>query len=374
VSKKSAARGANAAGHLRVELADESKFLGPTLDVEVRDSGLRLVAKESGPVEMDLPGGVYEVSAVLGDGRRHSNLVTVSPGEETPVQFGSADAIAAMDTLELAARSGQLSASTPGEQRVRVTRSMTIEGETSAGDIEAEVQLLEVDGASVVSQTPSLITLECLPRIEHVATALLRVGPRSVRISLPISPQTLSPSGRCVVQVSSTSQGPRAHAWISPERVVANGLQNLLSSGYVIEAARVADSARDLLQGKYQDPTGAALGALLLNKVGRLAEYVPWLENLARDFPWLPDGKILLAHVHADGGEPSTEDLELAIEAAGQRILFAETYSLLLDLLRRWPGHSSDRAQRAAAELGEEAPFVDREAICLATWLPSAAD
>ena len=38
-----------------------------------------------------------------------------------------------------------------------------------------------------------------------------------------------------------------------------------------------------------------ALGGLTLHRYGRLRERQDWIENLARDFAWIPDGRILLA-------------------------------------------------------------------------------
>ncbi len=59
-------------------------------------------------------------------------------------------------------------------------------------------------------------------------------------------------------------------------------------NGHRVTAAR-------LLLTKYSDPVAAALGGLILYRLGRLAERQEWVENLSRDFGWLRDGQILCA-------------------------------------------------------------------------------
>jgi len=147
---------------------------------------------------------------------------------------------------------------------------------------------------------------------------------------------------------------------------VANALQNMMASGYVLDAAGVADQAVELLGAKYQDPTGAALGGLILLKTGRLARWTSWIENLARDFGWIADGKVLLASLLAKEDDERGRALELAMEASQQRLLFSESFSLLLDLLRRWSkGEERDRRHQAIKGMLSRIPDIDWESICL---------
>jgi hypothetical protein len=363
-------------GSIDVTLATDSGFLGHVLPFEVRDSSLRLVRRTTGASTVSLPVGLYEVSAVLGDGRRHSALVQVTEGHPTPVRLGSELPTEAPSDEESAATSDL--PPTPVRDR-RPPREDAIDwvpglapDVREEGDVEP-IELLEVDGATVVDRTPMELTFQCEPAIEAVPSALFRIGSRRQRISLPISPQLHSPSGGCVVVAERTSGGTHAQAWIGPERKVANGLQHLLSAGYVTEGARLAGAARELLHDKYVDAPAAALGALLLRKVGQLEQWTTWVETLARAdaFRWLPDGKVLLVELRLRRGQPTQADLDLAIEASGQRIMYAETYSLLLDLLRRWPTDAKDEAhQRAVQALAARAPYLDRETICLNVWEP----
>ncbi len=364
-------------GQVDIDLASESLFLSSSLPIEVRDSRLRLVARATGTGTIDLPVGLYEVSAVLGDGQRHNAFAHVKEGSPTPVQLGpgspamssSGDDVARSPTEADAVSVETMAPYT----RARYTEAMAqTREEPTTGSDRPDLELLEVVGASVVERRRTRISFRCDPSIAAVPTAVVRIGELRQRVSLPISPEISTPSGGCVVKTEWTSGGHHAQAWISPERTVANGLQNMLSAGYVLEAAQIAREAVELLGGKYQDPAGAALGALLLHRAGLLARWESWVNNLAEDFPWLPDGKVLLVQLRVGRGEQTDTDLQLLIDASAQRVLFAETCSILIDLLRRWPGIRSRPEHQAAVErLTKDAPDIDRDSICLTITLPS---
>jgi hypothetical protein len=235
-------------------------------------------------------------------------------------------------------------------------------------DMAAPAELFEVTGASLVGDaTRSPWQFECADDVDAIPTARFRIGDRTRLISLPISPEHGSPSHACTVTLHETSTlGFQLNAWISPERTVANALQNMMASGYVLDAAGVADQAVELLGAKYQDPTGAALGGLILLKTGRLDRWTSWIENLARDFDWIPDGKVLMARLLAKGDNDRGKALELAMQASQQRLLFSESFSLLLDLLRRWSkGEERDRRNEAITGMLSRTPNIDWESICL---------
>ncbi|MDH5304584.1 MAG: hypothetical protein OEW64_10885 [Gammaproteobacteria bacterium] len=140
---------------------------------------------------------------------------------------------------------------------------------------------------------------------------------------------------------------------------------NMLASRQVRSAVQMAEQATELLRQKYSDPTGAALGAIILNKVGRLERLESWVRNLAQDFPWLPDGKILVASINFARRSNMDEVRDLVIAASGQRPLFTESYSMLLDLLRRWPRDTDGDWRRGALkEVSSHSPYVDWDSIC----------
>jgi hypothetical protein len=366
-------------GKLSVQLPSDSLYLSPSLPIEVRDSSLRLVKRATGTSSMEVPVGLYEVSAVLGDGQRHSAFVNVTEGAATPVPLGQGQGeplvTSSIDDPITTPTSGAAPEGVGPTKYARATwteaSASTPEQPETTSDL-VDLELLAVTGATVVEQVRTRVVFASEPAIAAVPTALVRVGAYRQRISLPISPSTNTPSGGCTVVVERTTVGHHAQAWISPERRVANGLQNMLSTGYVLEAAQVADQAIDLLRGKYEDPAGAALGALALHKAGQLARWEDWVENLATDFAWLPDGKILLAALRVSDGRQSDRDLQLLLEASEQRVLYAETFSLLIDQLRRWPGERSMPDLKVAVErLTNDAPYIDRDAICLSVWVPA---
>jgi hypothetical protein len=367
-------------GQVSVRLASNSQFLGPSLPIEVRDSSLRLVARSNGAGSLDLPVGLYEVSAVLGDGQRHSTYVDVKEGDPTPVEFdpGAEPATSTGDDMIEPTTSAWSDLPATGEvpyRRSTYTEAAALAPEDPARTADMpELELLEVLGATVVDRRKTRISFQADAQISSVPTATVRVGEHRQQLSLPIGPRTWTPSGACVVKVERTSIGFHAQAWISPERRVANGLQNMLATGYVLEAALLANEATELLRGKYEDPAGAALGALLLHKAGQLAPWESWVENLARDFAWLPDGKVLLVNLRVARGEATPDDLARLLRASEQRLMYAETCSLLIDLLRRWPAERSGPERETAIErLANDAPYIDRDAICLTLWLPPEA-
>ena len=370
--------GGTPTGQVNVSLAPNSQYLGSSLPVEVRDSSLRLVHRGTGTGSIDLPEGLYEVSTVLGDGQKHSAFVDVKGGETKPVEFGEAEAPAFAGPLEgLPGPLEGVSIETPdpyrpvtrGSLRPTYTAASAAAPEESESTGKPTIDLIEVTGAKVTETRRTKLTFQCDWSIDAVPTATVRIGEHMQRVSLPISPQ----AGTCVVKVEPTSVGFHAQAWISADRREANGLQNLLSTGYVLEAAGLAHEAIELLRGKYVDPAGAALGALVLQKAGQLEQWETWVENLARDVEWLPDGKVLLLQLRAKRGEQRPDDLQLLLKASAQRVMYAETCSILIDLLRRWPASRGSEAEvRAAVDLlAQKAPYIDRDSVCLTVWLRS---
>jgi len=376
-------------GMLSVQVRSDSDFFRSSVPVEVRDSTMRLVKRERNERRFGLPAGWYEVSAVLEDGRRYSELVEVRAGRETPVELGVSRAApsAAPESwgekglesfgekgLEALPRSE--APDELGYERPRYTERID---DLPKGKPQPEpwpvAELIKsrkgdteylVQGATLIREAHLLWVFECTSQLDSVATALLRVGEQRIQLSLPLSMEGGYPSNTCAVRVDETPTGAQANAWIAAERTVANALQNMWAAGYLLKAASMAEDAVDLLRYKYSDPTGAALGALILHRVGKLERYTSWVENLVRDFDWLPDGKVLLAHLWQDDESKSDQALELAIEASAQRMLYSESYSLLLELLRRWQRTSDEaRLREATNSLASRAPYINWESICL---------
>jgi hypothetical protein len=190
---------------------------------------------------------------------------------------------------------------------------------------------------------------------ETMPNAIVRVGDVAWQISLPVN----LGDGQCLLRVDPGNARTPVTAWIAPERTMAGALQNMLLKGEYTALIPVAEQAIELLRSKYQDPTGAALGALILHKVGGLQPYALWLENLARDFAWIPDGNVLLASLLVQDHQQLERALKLALDASSKLLLHAETYSILLDMLRRWPDPGMTAPHRATIDsLARQGAYV----------------
>jgi hypothetical protein len=352
-------------GTLSVHIDSESIFFGDNVPVEVRDGELRLIRGPSHERTFTLPFGLYEVSAVLEDGRRHKDLVQIKDEGVTRAKLGPVEVVRA--TTNPATTKGYSSF-----ERTCYTQKLEhLTDDAGASPSELNVQLLEVNGASLYKEGRQYWIFECTQSLDQVANALFRVGSAKVCISLPVSSDRQFPNNSCVVKVDETASGPVLNAWISKERTVANALQNMLCTGYTFNAADMAADAVDLLCNKYSDPTGAALGALILCKAGRLESWQGWMENLARDFDWLPDGKVLLSKLLYDQRTDMDRACQLAVQASAQKMLYSENYSTLLDLLRRWPKSFDNPARQQAVEnMASQASYINWESLCLYQTVP----
>jgi hypothetical protein len=196
---------------------------------------------------------------------------------------------------------------------------------------------------------------------EEVPWMRLRTASTTILVGVPANPYDDYPHNSCMVFV----EGDRVRVLPAPERRVASAVHGLIESGNVVHAVDLLESATELLASKYQDPAGAALGGLLLQRLGRLEPHAGWVENLARDFPWLADARILLAAVLRNTSERD-RGLDVLLSAARQPLLFADALSLALALLRRWPDRARFAERQAAqAALADAAVDVDFSGVVL---------
>ena len=353
-------------GEISIKIQSNSWFLSDEVSVEIRDSELRLVERERKTRRFSLPEGLYEVSAVLEDGHRYKQLVKVQAGEKVNV--------------DLVPKKGEQFREEPliepvpetwSYKRPRFTLVMNeIDDDKQERLDNGSPLLLEVKGATLLRESKFLWVFGTEVKPQAVPTAEIGYAGHKFCISLPISEENVFPENSCVVKIEETRSGPKINTWITKERTVANALQNMLASGYPIDAANMASNAMELLQSKYSDPTGAALGALILYKVGSLGDRFGWLRTLAHSFKWLPDGKVLLAKQLFNDEDRREEALKLALEASSQRMLYTECYSILLDFLRRWPidpafDQYAKAREHAVEKLASRSTDIDWESICL---------
>ena len=352
-------------GHLAVEVESESIYFGYNVPIDIRDSRLRLVKQTETQRQFELRPGLYEVSAVLEDGQQHSELVEIRSGERSAIVLDAGVGQRKPDnvsSIEWTFRQSKFN-----EPRFTQTvESMYAERDDSKLNQIPGIELVEATGATNTGESPGLWSFEGNSQIDAVPTATLRLNEREVTISLPITPRDVTYRNSCAVRVDTKPGGFEVRAWISRERTIANAFMNMLASGQMRQAAHMAGHADSLLRDKYQDPTGAALGGIILHKVGNLGERVAWVENLARDFAWMPDGKVLLASVLVEKRETLDVARQLALEASAQRMLYTDSYSILLDLLRRWPTkHESETHRDAVTKLAARSPYIDWNSMCL---------
>ena len=408
-----------ARGTLRVAVDTPSHLFNRTVQVEIRDETMALVQRTASGREVTLPPGLYQVSAVLQDGATWRRIVAVEAGQPVqdvrlaaPLQRRSrgaaAGAAGAAPPMAMPAppppppptpapdRAGPVAARPPIAAAPAPLRSPGIwsrmkavirrdtprprqqqqqqqqQSPPSAGaappqavpapDVSAGVALPVLQGAAVVEAGAGewRLRLDGIPM--QVATATVHAAGATWRISLPVGPG----DGECLLRVDAGDARAPVSAWIAPERTMVAALQNMLLQGEYAALVPVAEQAIELLRSKYHDPTGATLGALILHKVGGLRPYAAWLENLARDFAWIPDANVLLASLLVEDHQQLDRALALAVCACSQRLLHAETHSILLDMLRRWPDRGAVAPHRAAFEaLARQRAYVARGSLYL---------
>ncbi len=388
-------------GTLDIRIDSDSMYFKNNIPVRIRDNRMRVLNVPRQQRKFNLTPGVYQVSAVLEDGQEHKHVIRVVSGETASVEMRSeSETTPVKRPVELSSRSLKTSGpprytkrnesstsrgipmssgadeqSEAMEQARGPNRESTSRGDGAprSNDVNSS-RLIQLSGSHRLDDHENPWMLKCDDGITEVPTAIIEVaspaGPHRYTISLPTSPHDTDNYNSCVVVIEERYAKPYPAAWISPSRTVANALQNMLAANELHSAKDFADNATELLRSKYQDPTGATLGALVMHKFGILEEKQAWLENLARDFDWIPDAKILFASTLArsldQNEETKSRAFKLAIESSKQRILYTECFSILLDLLRRWPDKLNDTERReAVANLASQAPYIDWNSICM---------
>ncbi len=327
-------------GKLTTWLETDSAQLRMTLPIQVRDSELALVRETKRGDTVDLDPGWYEVSAVLDDGRARSQLVEIKSGEDTEVSLGLSDA-----------KSSQALA----------------QGFDGLEALPERPELIDIVGATAVARAdrppkPNYTSGETWwfthkPLGSGTPSVKIALDGVTRSISLPINPEGHGSEAFCFVSFERYADGSAARAWVSPARIVSSAVQQMLARGRTFTAHTVVDaSAEQLLYDKYRDPVGAVLGALVLYQAGVLQKRLGWLENLARDFTWLPDGRILLGALLLRDQATEQRAISLLLGSGWERPMFTLTFSVLLDVLRTW----QNRSLKAKAALNDVALMAAR--------------
>ena len=368
---------------ISVQFPSGSYFLGQSSPIEVRDSRLTLVKQMYRGQETELDDGLYEISAVLEDGQKYRRLVHLQGGQREEItletQAGRELAEDTSDPMINRVRHVDITSTRDFSRYLAPDRGAIPITERGAIDLPAnlvslaplEISLTTAHGAKLKEVRDNRWIFEPSGDLDSVPRADFLVQGDKITISLPLNPKSDYPLNACEVVVNLDAEAPVVRAWILSERTVSSTMQHMLATGYLLRAAKIADDAVDLLRYKYQDPTGALLGALLLNKIGQLEPRLGWVRNLARDFDWLNDGKVLLALLLSRDETQREEALSLVLQASAKPTMFTESYSLMLDLLRRWPGAGhEDQRQQALQSLASMSAYTDWDSMMLCQTTP----
>lgn len=337
---------------LTTKIEVDSHLLKSVLPIEIRDGSMQLIETVTDGDVTELDPGLYHVSATLDDGRTSTSLVQLNEGDERPVHLRKSVDMPKLDMPARAVPFG-LDAEVYGGPKIELPLDlknfskapMAVDLELAAGAIErlnlgaGQTELPQVLGANLVESDQGRWLFG--PTDERVvATATFLLAGERITVSLPVNPLGDGPRSQCEVILETRFGQPRLNAWIKDERIVSSALQRMLANQTIYHLPNVVREATDQMRDKYQDPVGAALGAIILSKMGMLEDRMAWLENLANDFSWIADGKVLLAEMlFQKRAEPDRAE-RLALEATQSRLLFTESRAILSRLLRQWPKES----------------------------------
>jgi hypothetical protein len=201
--------------------------------------------------------------------------------------------------------------------------------------------------------------------------ARFRAGGIVITVSIPAYPSAKAEERPCTVTFRRVGGRVRADVGFARQRRVAWTLEGLVKSEDSVSTAELFRNADQVLFEKYRDPIAAALGGLTLHRLGRLRERPWWVENLARDFAWIPDGRVLLAALLERERDlrARMRGLDALVGSAELRPVFADGRALALKLLRSWPDDDRGDARRQALRtIAAEPGSVDWDAMAYTTY------
>lgn len=353
-------------GTLDVSFKSSSVFLGDNLPVEVRDAASRLVTRSTGRFRQQLDAGLYVVEATVPGGMRLSEVVQVKAGEETLV---------VLQTRKPGRAAGQGATEAGEPERDEERDEEREEGEArnlvAAEDDLPAIELLDQVDCTLLEGAGSRWVFDAVPAPSGTPTARFRAGGTVITVSIPAYPSAKAEERPCTVTFRRVGGRVRADVGFARQRRVAWTLEGLVKSGDSVSTAELFRNADHVLFEKYRDPIAAALGGLTLHRLGRLRERPWWVENLARDFSWIPDGRVLLAALleRERDERARMRGLDALVGSAVLRPVFADGRALALKLLRSWPDDDRGDARRQALRaIAAEPGSVDWDAMAFTTY------
>jgi hypothetical protein len=335
---------ADAWGSLNVTVETPSYFLGNNLPFVVRDARQSVVGRGRSGMSINLPPALYSVSVVSPDGHESSQVMKVEPGLTARAIFY-----------------------TPGTDL-----SLDVEPPTLDNAVQTTT-LRSSTGCEVHRSGPGWWEMTPDPQPDAAPSAAFGIGNRFCSMSLPLNPRGAYPLDACIVAVREPGQLQMSFA---EQRRVARMVDGLARTGQLLAAQDILREAGQLLLEKYSDPPAAALGGLTLHRLGSLGEHQDWVENLARDFSWIPDGLVLLAALLVKGSRNDrARGLDLLLEATTRRPLYTDALSLAMELLRRWPDDAAAAQRRQNLEaLADYSAYADWGAVNLTLYSDEPVD
>ena len=355
-------------GHLSVGFKSSSWFLTESLPVEVRDASNQLVIRGRGHVDAQLPPGLYIVEAALPGGSRHSEVVAVRANTPTEVVLERSKAPSAATIADGPAPAPDADDDLEEDRDGPQGGVMVLPAHREV----SSAALLEVQGCRLREEGPSGYAFDAEVDPVDTPTATFEVGATRISVSLPVNPRGQPDERGCWVTFERRAGRIRADVSFDRRRRVAWTLEGLVKADDAVSTAELFRDADDVLFYKYRDPAAAALGGLTLHRIGRLRERSDWVENLARDFEWVADGRVLLSALLAGADQANERDrgLEMLLEVAPRRTLFSDGLALLLRLLRTWPdGSGEDERRRALKAITSDPMTIDWEAMALTKYV-----
>ncbi|HEX3476208.1 MAG TPA: hypothetical protein VHT91_14380 [Kofleriaceae bacterium] len=357
----------------------ESPVLSRILPIEIRDQRHALVATLRAERAIKLPEGLYSISAVLDSGERVTKPVHVKYREATVVHFQAEDPAVERQCTSLVlpmqqATNAFVSALFSDQLADEAMLADLLQPSDASADRVAasKIWVAAASPGLSISQSDDGHMIHARLEADSRPSWLLIASPAGVLYrTLPLSSDPAC--AECTLVVRTDSAGKlEAKVVLAPERRIGKALHGLIETGKLGLGVDLARAAIHLLAGDHADPISAAYSGLLLQRFGLLEEHAKPIENLARDFPWIPDGLILLAAVLSLSRRPAQvrRGHQLLMEATRSSPIFADAFSLALALLRRWPDEDgeAERQARLEALTGAIAHFDFTSTLATMQW------
>jgi hypothetical protein len=323
------------------------------LPVEVRKSNLALVATALTSDSVDVTPGTYHVTATMPTGKEFYNQVAVeneavytielypdaedaSPHESEEVQHYIVEQKAGWDSGALE------SLGVPDYWGLlRVFQGNLLQGQA----------VLQPFASAVERQTPLAQGTGRLWVFGEKASLVQLLQPNTppLNVVLPMTPR-----GRCTLLLSLQAGGVLT-ADVQLENTMADTLLRYYSHGMIAQVGSLvginspALISENLLQGKFDDPIGAVVGAYVLLRLGQIERLHSWTEHLFNSFAWLPDAAaIRMEHLARVGQHTDAWEILQQISERGLPF-FGDGLSLVVNRLREYAALSKDDRPEARA-------------------------